>query len=174
MKKTFLYISLLAFVFNLMSAYALVTPEETRSADTIAYYVINPHGNHAEFTWTISGGTIIGHSSPYTATGADTIKVLWDDTNKNSANFGSLRVSEVVNWPGGPSCSSDEMQIDVEAWVRPKTITDTSDIIVCSCEEFVITVDFEGLLISEWAEILRGNRNTGTNGKFTIKIIRQY
>ena len=144
MKRSFLYFSLIVLVFNLMSTKAQVPLVQARSADTIAYYVINPHGNNVEFTWIITGGTIIGHSSPYTSDGADTIKVIWDDTNKNTANYGSLRVYEVVNWPGGSSCSSDEEQIDVEAWVQPKATTDISDIIVCSGEAFVITVDFEG------------------------------
>ncbi len=98
----------------------------------------------AEFTWTITGGTIAGYSSPYTADGADTIKVIWNDSNKTSANYGSLTVSEIINWPSGASCQSAEEQIDVESWVQPKAITDTSAIIVCSGEPFVISIAFEG------------------------------
>ena len=144
MRRSFLYIFLLVLVINGLSAKAQVPFAQARSADSITYYVINPHGNNAEFTWIISGGIIVGHSSPYTADGADSIKVIWDDTNKNTANYGSLSVYEVVNWPSGSSCSSDEEQINVEAWVQPKASIDTSGIIVCSGEEFIITIDFEG------------------------------
>lgn len=139
-----LYILLIVFGFNLLSTKAQVTFEQIRNTDTITYYVNNPYGNNAEFTWTITGGTMVGHSSPYTADGADTIQVIWDDSNKTSANYGSLTVSEIVKWPGGSSCSSEEEQINVESWVQPKAITDTSDIIICSGESFAIKVDFEG------------------------------
>ncbi len=138
------YISLVVFGFNLLSAKAQITFEQIRNTDTITYYVINPYGNKAEFTWTITGGIIVGHSSPYTANGADTIKVLWDDSNRTSANYGILRVSEIVNWSGGSSCSSEEEQINVESWVQPKAIAFTSDSVICSGESFVINVDFEG------------------------------
>lgn len=36
------------------------------------------------------------------------------------------------------------MEILVESWVQPKAIVDTSDIIICPDESFVIKVDFEG------------------------------
>lgn len=118
--------------------------EQARSADTIAYYIINPYGDIAEITWTITGGTIVGHPSTYTADGADTIQVVWNDFNKNSINHGSLIVSEIVKWPAGISCASPEEQLNVEAWVRPKAITDTSGLVVCPGEPFAIKVDFEG------------------------------
>lgn len=145
MKRSwYLYIAIVVLGFNLLSTKAQFIFEQIRNSDTIVYYVNSPYGNNAEFTWTITGGTIIGHSSPYTADGADTIKVIWNDSNKTSANYGSLRVYEVVNWTSGSSCSSDEEQINVESWVQPKASTDTSGIIICSGESFVIKVDFEG------------------------------
>ena len=145
LKETwYLYIIGLVFGFNILNAKAQVTFQQTRSADTIIYYLNTPYSNIAEFTWIITGGTIAGHSSPYTADGADTIQVIWNDSNKTTANYGSLKVSETIKWPGGPFCSSEEEQINVESWVRPKAITDTSDIIICSGESFVIRVDFEG------------------------------
>lgn len=136
----------IGFVFglNLLNAKAQVDSDPIRNTDTITYYLKNPYGNNAEFTWTITGGTILGHSSPYIEYGADTIHVIWNDSNKTSANYGSLKVSEIVHWPGGSSCASKEEQIDVESWVRPKAATDTSDIIVCSGESFAIKLDFEG------------------------------
>ncbi len=145
LKKTcYLSITGLVFGFNMLITEAQVTFQQARSADTIIYYLINPYGNIVEFTWTIAGGTIAGHSSPYTAYEADTIRVIWDDSNKTSANYGSLKVFEVINWPSGPSCSSEEEQINVESWAKPKAITDTSDITTCSGESFVVKVDFEG------------------------------
>ena len=130
--------------FNMLNTTAQVTFQQERSADTIVYYVINPNGNNAAFTWTITGGTIAGHSSPYTADGKDTIQVIWNNSNKTSPNYGSLKVSEIVKWPGGATCPSDDEKINVESWVQPKAIIDTSEIIICSGETFVIKVDFEG------------------------------
>lgn len=127
-----------------MNILAQVPVEQARSADTITYYIINPNGNIAEITWTITGGTIIGHPSPFTADGADTIQVIWNDSNKTSVNYGSLKVSEILKWPGDISCSSPEEQINVESWIRPKAKTDTSNLIVCPGESFAIKVDFEG------------------------------
>lgn len=98
----------------------------------------------AEFTWTIAGGIIAGHPSPYTAAGADTIQVIWNSLNKTSANYGSLKVFEIINWPVGISCQGEENQINVESWAQPKAITDTSGIRVCKGESFVITINFEG------------------------------
>lgn len=135
---------LIIFGLPLLSAHAQISPEQIRNTDTITYFVNNPYGNQAEFTWIITGGIIIGHSSPYTADGADTIRVLWDDANRTSANPGSLLVSEIVKWPDGSSCPSDVEQIDIESWVQPAALTDTSGIIVCSGESFLIGLDFEG------------------------------
>lgn len=140
----YIYISLIVFGLKLLNVNAQIDYEQIRNTDTISYYVNNPDGDRAEFTWTITGGTIAGHSSPYSAIGADTIKVIWDNSNKSSANIGSLKVSKIINWPGGSSCQSEEEQIYVESWVQPKAITDTSSIIVCSGESFAISIEFEG------------------------------
>lgn len=145
MKTTWrIYIIVLVFGINLLNARAQINYEQTRSSDTITYYLINSYGNNAVFTWTVTGGEIAGHLSPYTAAGADTIQVIWSDSNKTTANYGSLSVSEVVNWPSGASCPGDEEQINIESWVQPKASTDTAGIIVCTGEPFVITVNFEG------------------------------
>jgi hypothetical protein len=130
--------------FNILNANAMIPPEEARSADTIIYYIKNPYGNSAEITWSITGGIIVGHSSPYTADGADTIKVIWNDTKKSSVNPGSLKVSEIVKWAGGTSCPSPEEQINVESWVKPKVITDTLALNICSEDSIIIKVYFEG------------------------------
>jgi hypothetical protein len=130
--------------FSLLNTHAQVPTEQARCSDTITYYIINPYGNKAEITWTITGGTIIGHPSPYTADGADTIQVIWSDSNKTSANYGSLSVSEIVKWPGGISCPSPEEQIDVESWCLPGAKTDTSALVICPGESFTVKVDFEG------------------------------
>lgn len=123
----------------------------------------------AEITWSVFGGTIAGHSTPYTAEGADTIQVIWNNSNKTSANYGSLHVSEIIHWPGGPSCPSEEEQINVESWVQPTATTDTSGIIVCRGETFMITINFEGkpgyqykwkLYDSENPELLIENHTT--------------
>lgn len=139
-----LYLVRLVFVFNLININAQIDYEKIRNTDTISYFVNNPYGNMAEFTWTIYGGTIVGHSTIYTAEGADTIKVIWNDLNKTTSNFGSLKVSESLNWPGGFSCQSEEEQINVESWVQPKATTNISSIIVCQGESFVVTINFEG------------------------------
>lgn len=142
---TRLYLVGLIFVFNLLKINAQIDYEQIRSADTIKYYVNNPYGNNAEYTWIITGGVIVGHSTHYTADGADTVNVIWNDSNKTSANFGFLGVSEVLLWKGVPSsCQSDEEQINVQSWVQPRVITDTSDIIVCSGESSLINLNFEG------------------------------
>ena len=139
-----IYIIGLITVFNFLNANAQIALEQIRNTDTVTYYLLNPEGNNAEFTWTITGGSIAGHTSPYTAVGADTIQVIWDDSNKTTANYGSLKVSKVINWAGGASCTSPEEQIDIESWVQPKAITDTTGIIVCPNEPFSIKLDFEG------------------------------
>ncbi len=139
-----LFIIVFVFGFNLLNVLAQVPLQQTRSADTIAYFLNNPNGPIEEFTWTITGGVIVGHSSPYMAEAADTIQVVWSDLNKTSANFGSLKVSKVVIWPGGGSCTSPEEKIDVESWVRPKAKTDTSELKICSGESFSVKVFFEG------------------------------
>jgi hypothetical protein len=143
-RNRYQYLIGLILSFNLLNTLAQVPTEQARSTDTITYYIINPHGNNAEITWTITGGTIVGHPSPYTADGADTIQVIWNDSNKTSANYGLLKVSEIVKWPGGISCPSPEEQINVESWSRPKAKTDTSDLIICPGESFAIKIDFEG------------------------------
>ena len=139
-----LYVSGIVLVFNLLYVNAQIDYDTIRNTDTIVYYVNNPHGITAEFTWTIDGGTITGHSSPYTADGADTISVMWDDANRTSANYGSLKVSKIVKWPGGVSCQSDETEIHVESWVQPKASTDTTGINICPGESFTIQLVFEG------------------------------
>jgi hypothetical protein len=143
-RSKYQYLIGLVLSFNIMNTLAQVPIEQARSSDTITYYIINPYGNNAEITWTIAGGTIVGHPSPYTADGADTIQVIWNDSNKTSANYGLLKVSEIVKWPGGISCPSPEEQINVESWSRPKAITDTSGLIICPGESFTIKIDFEG------------------------------
>jgi hypothetical protein len=140
----YLYIIGLVLVFSRLYVNAQIDYDTIRNTDTISYYVNNPHGNRAEFTWIIDGGIIVGHSSPYTEDGADTIQVIWNDSNKTSANYGSLKVSKIVKWPGGASCPSEETEINVESWVQPKAATDTAGIFVCSGESFVIPLDFEG------------------------------
>jgi len=164
-----LYLVRLVFVFNLINVNAQIDYEKIRNTDTISYYVNNPYGNLAELTWTIDGGTIVGHSTLYTAEGADTIKVIWDDSNKNTANFGSLKVSESLSWPGGSSCQSEEEQIHVESWVQPKATTNISSIRVCQGESFVVKINFEGepgyqykwkLYEKEYPEILVENHTT--------------
>ena len=127
-----------------MNTLGQIPVEQARSADTIIYYIINPYGNDAEITWTITGGIIVGHPSPFTSDGADTIQVIWNDSNKTSANYGLLKVSEIVKWPGGISCPSPEEQLNVESWSRPKAITDTSDLLLCPGEYFTIKIDFQG------------------------------
>lgn len=139
-----LYLIGLVLVFNMLHINAQINYETIRNTDTISYYVNNSHGNKAEFTWTIIGGIIVGHSSPYTADGADTIRVIWDDSNRTSANYGSLKVSKIVKWSGGVSCQSEETEIHVESWVQPKAATDTTGISVCPGESFVIQLVFEG------------------------------
>ncbi len=145
MKKTgSQYLIGLFIAIHVLNINAQDTTELARSADTIFYYIINPHGNNAEITWTITGGIIIGHSSPYTEDGADTIRVIWNDSNKTNANYGSLKVSYIVNWAIGSSCESPEEQINVESWVRPKAIVNTSSLSICSGDTFKIRVNFEG------------------------------
>lgn len=141
-----LYLVGLLLVLNFLNINAQIDYEQVRSADTTSYYVNNPFGDKAEFTWTISGGIIAGHSSPYTADGADTIRVIWNDSNKTSANYGFLTVSEIIHWqsPSSASCQSNDEQIYVQSWVQPKAATDTSAIIVCSGEEFLINLNFQG------------------------------
>ena len=139
-----IYLIGIVFGTSLLNTYAQVSFEQSRSADTIIYFVQNPYGNNAEFTWTITGGNIVGHSSPYTANGADTIQVIWNDSNKTTANIGSITVSEVVNWPGGSSCPSDEEKINVESWVQPKAIAEGNNLKVCSGESFILKISFEG------------------------------
>jgi hypothetical protein len=138
------YIIIIIVGFNQLIAKAQVVFEQVRNTEPVTYYVNNPFGNNAAFTWTITGGTIAGHSSPYTAVGADTIEVIWNDSNRTSANYGSLMVSEIVKWPGGSTCSSEEENINVESWVQPKAATDFADLIVCTGEAFVVRVNFEG------------------------------
>jgi hypothetical protein len=138
------YLIGLFFVFDLILVNAQIDYEQIRNTDTISYYVNNPYGTMAEFTWIISGGTIVGHSTPYTAAGADNILVIWNDSNRTTPNFSYLRISETINWPDGASCQSDEEQIDVESWVQAKASTDTSGIRVCRGESLVIKVEFEG------------------------------
>ena len=140
----FLYLIGLAFALSLSEVNAQIAYEQSRSADTISYYVNNPYGDKAEFTWNVTGGVIAGHTAPYTAIGADTIQVIWNDSNKTGPNYGSLTVSEVIHWDGGSSCLSNSEQINVESWVRPKASTDTTDIIICAGESFLIRLNFEG------------------------------
>ena len=73
-----LYIAIVIIGFNFLHAGAQSANEIVRNTEPVTYYVNNPFGNNAELTWTITGGTIMGHASPYTADGADTIKVLWN------------------------------------------------------------------------------------------------
>jgi hypothetical protein len=139
-----LYFALVLIGFSVLKAKAQVVFEQIRNTDPVTYYVNNPYGDQALFTWTITGGTLVGHSSPYTANGADTVEVKWNDTNRNSANYGSLTVSEIVKWHDGSTCPSEEEKINVESWVQPKAQTDTSGILMCPGEPFVIRVYFEG------------------------------
>ncbi len=134
----------LVLSINILNIHAQVPIEQARSADTISYYINNPYGNSAEITWSINGGIIVGHFSPYIADGADTIQVIWNNSLKNSANDGFLAVSEIVHWLGGSSCQSPEEQIYVEAWAPPKAITDSSSLKICPGESFTIQVVFEG------------------------------
>ncbi len=143
-KPWYCYIVIIVFGFKLLNVNAQIDYEQIRNTDTISYYVNNPYGDKAEFTWIITGGTIVGHSSPYTADGADTIQVIWNDSNKTSANYGSLKVSEIIDWSDEASCQSEDEIINIESWVQPKATTDTSGIIVCPGESFVISIDFEG------------------------------
>jgi hypothetical protein len=140
-----LYIAIFVCGFSLSDANAQVIFEQVRNTEPITYYVKNPYGNRAEFTWTITGGSIVGHASPYIADGADTIQVIWDDQNRNSSNYGSLRVSEIVKWSESSNCSSEEEQINVESWVQPKARTDFPEITVCSGETITVSVYFEGM-----------------------------
>jgi hypothetical protein len=134
----------LVFLFFIRNAIAQISPEQIRNSDTISYYVIAPFSSKAEFTWTITGGSIIGHSSPYTAIGADTIKVIWNNSNKNDANYGTLNVFERISWSGTDYCQSEETDIKVESWVRPAAIAEMSNINVCQGEPFTVSVRFQG------------------------------
>lgn len=144
LKTRYAYIIGLVFSLGVLHNYAQDSIVLTRCSVPITYYVHNPYGNNATFTWTITGGTIPGHTSPYTSDGADSISVIWNAAATTEANPGSLKVWETVHWPDGASCSSAEEQIQVEAWVRPKAITDTTDRYVCLDEAFTIPVFFEG------------------------------
>lgn len=144
MKTRYAYFIWLVFSIGIYQVYAQEPVVQDRSADTTIYYVENSLGSNAVFTWNITGGIIPGHGSSYTAEGADSIEVIWNDSCKSCANKGTLTVYKIVSWPDGNFCISPEEQISVEAWSRPKATADTNTRFVCSQKAFDIELSFEG------------------------------
>ena len=119
-------------------------PQVIRNTDPISYTVSNPDGNNATFTWTVTGGTIVDQSSPYSATGANSIQVIWDNANKTSVNIGNLTVSKVIDHGDGVSCPGPDQIMEIQSWVSPKATVATSNFHVCSGEASTVDLTFEG------------------------------
>ena len=123
------------------------TTQTIRNNTDVQYTVNNSDGTNAIFTWTITGGTIIVSGlpqvSPYTqlGTAASTVSVYvrWDNTNKTTANAGSLIVSKTVG-----TCTSINQTFTVQSWVAPKASISTMPFSVCSGTPISVNANFEG------------------------------
>jgi hypothetical protein len=123
------------------------TTQIVRNSSDVQYTVSNSDGTNATFTWTVTGGTIIvggiPQVSPYTQAGTAaatvSIYVRWDNTNKTSANSGTLSVSKTVG-----TCSSNTQTFNVQSWVAPLARVTTTSFNVCSGTGSSVNVSFEG------------------------------
>jgi hypothetical protein len=123
------------------------TTQTIRNNSDVQYTVSNPDGVAATFTWIVTGGTIyisgVAQPSTYTQPGTAaanvSIFVRWDNTNKTSANAGTLSVSKTVG-----TCASTVQTFTVQSWVAPLARVSTASFSVCSGTASSASVDFEG------------------------------
>ena len=123
------------------------TTQTVRNNADIQYTVSNPDGITATFTWTVTGGTIyvggIAQVSPYAQPGTVaanvSIYVRWDNTNKTSANAGTLSVSKTTG-----TCTSNVQTFTVQSWVTPLARVTTVPFSVCSGTSSSVNLNFEG------------------------------
>lgn len=121
-----------------------------RNATNPTYTVANPDGAAATFTWTVTGGTIVvggvDQVSPYTAAAANAIEIRWSNTNRNTANTGTVTVTKVVDYGGGAvTCTPSTAQtFNVEAWTSPKGDATTADFDDCAGATPSVALAFEG------------------------------
>lgn len=123
------------------------TTQTVRNNSDVQYTVSNPDGLAATFTWTVTGGTIyvggLAQVSPYSQPGTVaanvSIYVRWDNTNKTTANAGTLSVSKTVG-----TCASSVQTFTVQSWVAPLARVTTTPFSVCSGTASSASIDFEG------------------------------
>jgi hypothetical protein len=157
MKKQTLHLTLMTVLILFLTGATLfaqtnygtgyTTTQIVRNTSDVQYTVQNPDGASASFTWIVSGGTIIvggvAQTSPYvqagTAASTVSVYVRWDNTNKTSANNGTLNVSKTVG-----ACGSSTQTFTVQSWVSPLARVTTAPFSVCSATSSSVSVNFEG------------------------------
>jgi hypothetical protein len=117
-----------------------------RNTSPITYTVANPDGAGTTFSFIVTNGTILVNGAPkaspfdtLTAAANVSIQVRWDNTNKTSANIGTLAVSKTLG-----TCAGSVLTLNVQSWVAPSVTASSTTTTFCSGGAPLIDLAFQG------------------------------